>query len=76
MTSKGSLGAKNMRTKVHIECVPHSWAVPIQLQGARCLSMAGAGSAACSLQWLVPGKPANLSLLTASESQHTCSLFA
>lgn len=52
-----------MRTKVHVECVPHSWAVPIQLQGARCFSMTGAGSAPCSLPWLVPSKPGNLSLL-------------
>lgn len=63
MTSKGGLGAKNRRTKVHIERVAHSWAVPTQLQVARCFSTAGAGSAASSLRWLVPGKPANLSLL-------------
>lgn len=63
MTSKWSLGAKYLRSKVHMESVPHSWAVPTPLQGARCLSTAGAGSAACSLQQLVPGKPAALCLL-------------
>lgn len=37
--------------------------MPPELQGARCFNSAGVGNTACSLQRLVPAKPANLSLL-------------
>lgn len=68
-----------MRTKVHVEHVPHSWPVPTQLQGPSCFRTAGLGLEVqlvlrswqtCKLVFPLP------LFLTASEPQHTGSLLA